>query len=389
MKSSEESVRELIGEANGLEHGDTRIMLLEEAVRLSDTVGFTDESLRLKAREDFVEAATFGGAPDKAIVAFSWCLAQLDKKAVDDSTVATRFSRWETLWKYKWIVANVCGFPQISRARIYEMLEDMERRYREEFDSLRPVYSQRWRIEHFWDNRPEADKYFRKWQLARRDVLSDCAACEANDEVNYYDYCGQYEQALRAAAPILGGRLRCTHIPHRTYANILLPLVRLGRADEATAYHLKGYPLISRNKNFLSDTGDHLRFLVLTANLDKAVALFEAHFPWALAAVSLSERFSFYLDSWLLFTQLREGGRDTVTLRLPETFEGHVADGKYETRKLEAWLDENLRGLARRFDARNQNDYFTRRIADTAALKNLVTPYPFKEHRGAGESSEA
>src|SRR3712207_8330401 len=39
------------------------------------------------------------------------------------------FDESSVLWTYKWIVNSVCDFPQISKAKIYEMLDDMARRY--------------------------------------------------------------------------------------------------------------------------------------------------------------------------------------------------------------------------------------------------------------------
>src|SRR4028118_2006681 len=71
-----EQVRELFFQSYYLEDGDSKIMLLEEAVRLADICG--DFALQYDARDYLINAATFGGAPEKALVAYSWCLAQYD-----------------------------------------------------------------------------------------------------------------------------------------------------------------------------------------------------------------------------------------------------------------------------------------------------------------------
>jgi hypothetical protein len=108
--------KELISRAYYLPEGDERIMMLEEAVRQADTAN--DVKLQYDAREAFIEAAYFGGIPEKAMVAYAWCLAQYDRDPV-------RFREWNILWRYKWMVNVVCDFPQISKEQIYEMLDDM------------------------------------------------------------------------------------------------------------------------------------------------------------------------------------------------------------------------------------------------------------------------
>ena len=69
-----EQVYQLLGESYGLEDGDAQIALCEEAVRLADLKG--DLKLQYAAREVFIRACIFGGASEKALVAFAWLLAQ-------------------------------------------------------------------------------------------------------------------------------------------------------------------------------------------------------------------------------------------------------------------------------------------------------------------------
>ena len=116
-----EQIWELILQAYRMGDGDAKIALLEEAARVADICG--DLKLASDAREHLVQAATFGGAPEKALVAFSWSLAQYDRRAgeVSEATV---------LWQYKWILDSITNFPQIGKAQILEMLDDMAARYR-------------------------------------------------------------------------------------------------------------------------------------------------------------------------------------------------------------------------------------------------------------------
>ncbi|HEY0098191.1 MAG TPA: hypothetical protein VGB76_04475 [Pyrinomonadaceae bacterium] len=367
-----EQVREIIDRSYQLEEGDSKIMLLEEAVRLADICG--DFSLAYDARELLINAATFGGAPEKALVAYSWCLAQFDRRGA-----AEGIDEWLLLWMYKWILNNVTSFPQISKAQIEEMLDDMAARYRRAGYSLRPNYMLRNRIYKFWDE-TKAGEFFRKSQETYRDLASDCAACELDEEVSFALRQSRDAEAVSLAAPIIQGRLRCDSVPHITFANLLLPLLRLGRMDEAVSLHLQGYRLIARgSKGYVSSVADHLAFLVLTENFDRAVRIFEKHLPDASSLADLAAKFDYYIASWLLLDALHEGGRETLKLRLPRPLEVYEESGAYRTTRLAAWFLQHAQTLAARFDARNESDFYARRIRETAALKQLARSHPIRE----------
>jgi hypothetical protein len=372
ITATPDQVTELLLESYPLEDGDSKIMLLEEAVRLADLCG--DFALRYDARTLLINAATFGGAPEKALVAYSWCLAQYDRREHEE-----HIEEWRLLWMYKWILTNITGFPQIGKAQIEEMLDDMAARYTRAGFSLRPNYMLRNRIYKFWDE-AEAARFFHKAQETYRDSASDCAACELDDEVSFALRRRNDAEAVGLAAPIIDGRLRCGSIPKITFANLLLPLLRLGRLDEAVSLHLQGYRLIARSgKGYIASVADHLIFLALTENFDRAVSICEKHLADAAALADLASKFDYYLAAWFLLDELRERGRETLKLRVPRPLEVYEESGTYQTRRLAAWFLEQARALAARFDARNESDYYTRRIAATAALKALRRNHPIRE----------
>src|SRR5688572_4443945 len=112
----QEKIEELLDEASGLDYGPTKVAILEEAIRLADTHGELDYGFA--AREEYIQACTFGGYPEKSLVAFSWCLSQCDRNP-------QKFAVDVILWKYKWVVGCLTGFPQIQRTQIDEMFADM------------------------------------------------------------------------------------------------------------------------------------------------------------------------------------------------------------------------------------------------------------------------
>lgn len=373
MNENREQVYELLTRSVEVGDGDEQVSLREEAVRLADLGG--DLQLQYFAREVYVRACVFGGAAENALVAFSWLLAQFDKNP-------GKFDEWAILWKYKWIVGTIYNFPQVSKARIYEMLDDLSERSLRAGYGLRAVYNHRYRLEKFWDNREKAVEYFNKMEELPEDGLSNCPVCVKDERVSFSIYSGNDSRALELAKPLLSGGEKCATVPHRTYANLLLPLVRLGQQKQALLYHRRGYPLISSNKNFLDRIADHLILLTLTGNFSNAVRLVEKHYVWTETNRDVLCRFRFFRAAWLLFEMLAETpvvSKESLRLNLPWSFPLYSESRHYDPVQLASWLKEQADEIARRFDARNETDFFVRTLAETPALKELCAPFPLAD----------
>lgn len=351
--------------ARGMENGDERVAVAEEAVRAADAG--SDLKLRYFARQELLEAAFWGGSPEKSLVAFSWLLAQHDRhpELFDESWL---------LWTYKWIVNTICDFPQVSKEKIYEMLDDMARRYVAAGRGLRVVEQHRYRVERFWGNREEAVRIYRRAAALPSDDLSNCPACEADERVSFHVYTDDYARGLEEARPILEGALKCRTVPHRTLARFLVPLLRMDRRAEAREFHLRGYPLVEGDKGLLAYACDHLVYLSLAGEDARAAELLAGHYHFAEGTADLHNRYLFYRAAWL-FTDIAAGAADPggppLRLRMPSTFPLFEPSGLYDAGRLASWFRREARRLAERFDARNGNDYFSRKLEETASLKEL------------------
>jgi hypothetical protein len=109
LSDEQEQVEALLAQARRTKNYDVRIRLAEEAVRLADL--HNDEWLAFKARGVLVEAGTFGGCPDKALVAFTWRRARVRK-------APERFDRMLLLWEQKWVVARLTSFRHMPLQRV-------------------------------------------------------------------------------------------------------------------------------------------------------------------------------------------------------------------------------------------------------------------------------
>ncbi|RYZ38781.1 MAG: hypothetical protein EOO71_22580, partial [Myxococcaceae bacterium] len=120
MADWRQQVEVLRGQAEALPEGDAKVRALEEAVRLTDAHG--DVPLGYELRDSLIDAATFGGYPDKALVAFAWCRGQQKKDP-------QRFDPEDMLWKQKWVVGRLDEFPHISRKQIADALDDVDQSF--------------------------------------------------------------------------------------------------------------------------------------------------------------------------------------------------------------------------------------------------------------------
>ncbi len=363
MSDEIEKIYDLLYDAYSLEHGKTKISMIEEALSLADIYG--DEELQIDTRNDLIEAAVFGGEHEKAIVAFSW----LNQKYKESPELINTF---DFLWKYKWILSQIYSFPHITRSQIDAIFADAIECYNANGASLRPIYKSLCSLEMYSGNKEKAFEHYQKWLSTLRDSNSDCHACELTTQVGFQGFYENDEQALDVAKPILNGKMKCAEVPHGTYGRIMLPLIRLNRFDEAQQTFNTGYKMVSKNKDFLSEIGKYLLFQVLTNNTKNAVGLFEKHLSWAVETKHLDERFEFYNMSWLLFDKLESNGKTEVKLHLPNSFKHYKEDGIYNLAELKTAFESHLSEIADLFDKRNGNRFYAETIEKNKSLRKYA-----------------
>ncbi len=362
-------VQALLDRAAKLEFGEAKVMLLEEAARLADAHG--DVGLAYEVRDGLIDAATFSGFPDRAMVAFAWCRGQQQKDP-------RRFPEEMLRWKQKWVVGRLHDFPHITRQQIEAALDDMEQCFERLGAGRRSVFKLRYQTARNMGDEAKMEVLRSKWLDAPRDFLTDCRACELDSELDTYLDQGEYAQALLKAQPLLEGPLACAEVPHLTLGTLLYPLFKLGRLEAARAAHLRGYALVKGNRDFLSTVGEHLEFLALTANVERGLKLLARHLGWALEHSSQRSRFIFYLGAMALLEQAVAQGRERVELSLPRTFPLRAPEGTYEVRTLRGWFAMQAEGIGARFDARNGTQRFHTLLERARGLGAQVVPFPIE-----------
>jgi hypothetical protein len=363
-----EQVERLLAQANTLPHGPTRIELCEEAARISDL--HNDQELAYRAREELVEAACFGGRPDLLIVGFSWCLSTFDKNP--DGNI----SAFQFLWRMKWVVGALPKFPEIELATIHQMLDDMERRFVEFGGSLQPVVGKRRMVALQTGDLEAAAAAHRKFMRLPRTFLSDCHACELDALAGYWMDIGKTALGVRKAEELIQSGRSCAKVPDSTYADVLLPMVKLGRAAEAMKYHKKGYALVRRNVGDLWHWGEHLAYLSLTGNDARAVKLLETHLPDVEASHDPLGSLVFFRAMLTAVENLADK-KDGAKLRLPPESPFANESGEYGLGDLAGAIRKRTLELSQRFDRRNGNSYYEDLVEQTSKLRKKAVRVPY------------
>ncbi len=360
-----EKVYDLMGTAGILEDGPVKVAMLEEALRLAEMLG--DDDLAQGARDSLVEAAIFGGRSDLALVTFSRCLAYSDAHPDECDPHSL-------LWQYKWIAGTLDEFPEITRQQIDQTLHDLESRATKAGYSPFAAETLRWSLAIGMGDLEAARAAYARFEKAERDGLGDCRACVEDMRVKYFTFTGEAENALQAADPILKKRLGCKEIPHRTYGRVLMPLFRLGRLEEAAEFHRKGYRLIQRNPEFLSQIANHLQFLSLTANTTKALKILSLNLPFAVTAVP-GRKFDFLVAASFALLSAAEQGTKTFKALLPSSLPFFREDGKYPVPELQTELHKLAEDLASQLDRRNGNPSCRRLLDEMPSLLTQIRPH--------------
>ncbi|MCX5196315.1 tetratricopeptide repeat protein [Streptomyces sp. NBC_00249] len=301
-----------------------------------------DKALFRETLDNLINSYLYSAESSKMLVPFARLLQEYDKDP-------GAFSSWDThslFWQFKWVATAISDSPEVPVESATGWLEEMERRYRIAGYSERPVReSELWLADAIGQDE-RAERAFTRWLAADRDDMSDCVACELNGQGQYAVLRGDDAQALDIWKPVLTGERTCAEEPHRVLSTSLLPLLRLGRTDEARSNHLRGYRLVRGNESLLPSVGKHIEFCALTGNESRGLEILAEHAAHVGPLANVDDQLAFH------------GGILVLLRRLQELGHGHSPAVPYEgtprtVAELHELLYEGALAIARRFDARN------------------------------------
>jgi hypothetical protein len=351
-------VERLLEEADSLRDGPAKVAILEQAVAIADT--HQNVQLGYQARKKLLPACLDSGLPDLMLVAYSWCLAQCDRDP-------TQFELQEILWEYRWVVSEMPTFPTISLHQIQEGLADITRRYQAAGSTLRPIHLLKVNVGLSLKDRLQATEALEAWRKSARDYLSDDEETERAFVADYYFFMEQYEEAFQACAGVIRGRMKSEHFFGSDCADLLYPLWKSGRREDAENCHKRGYRYVAWNPRYVDCCGDHVEYLALVNNWGRAARLVEKHLPVALESHKPNDRMAFLRSMYVFLRRYQRTGPQELSLNLPKEVPGRQSNGKYALDELARWLHADVAEMSAKYDARNGNDWYARRLARSEA----------------------
>ncbi|WP_061293772.1 hypothetical protein [Herbidospora cretacea] len=348
-----DEIADLVDRAQSLPYGEAKTTLLETALQRAEATG--DRSLVWAVRMELTEAYQYGAEHAKAFAAFARCLADHDAEPGG-------FGDWSlhnVLWHFKWIVGDLRRFPEVPLARTHQMLDDMERRYRESGNGMHAVYAARCAHAAHLGDFALADDLYHRWTTTPRDILSDCEGCDPTSKAFYLTLRGRDEEAVELAEPVLRGELTC-HVQPQSILTTLLPAyLRTGRFAEAAHAHRVAYRAMRGDANEVEEIATHLWFCAVSGNLARGLEIFTRERPLLEKAPSPGAAMWFAAAGALLLRLLRE--------------QGHAQPGDAAE---EAALTARAREIAARFDARNGTPEQGRRVEEWLTARPLAEHVP-------------
>ncbi|WP_405990570.1 tetratricopeptide repeat protein [Streptomyces sp. NBC_00986] len=307
----------------------------------------------------------YSSEKDKMFVPFARLLRMWDERPED-------FDEYEVHslhWVFKWMSSGMLGQPHIPLASIEKWLGEMEHRYRLAGHSERAVRSAEFSVASHIGDLARAERAYAAWLAADRDTMADCHACELHTQGEWQVHQERYAEALDLWEPVLEGEFTCAHEPHTVLASSLAPLLRLGRADEARAHHLRGFRLVRPMESMRGAYADHVEFCALSGNEARGLEL-------------LAERPAYFTDSGN-----PRSGLDflsVVTLLMDRLTELGLGDQQvpgptgriWTARELAAHARVETLSLAARFDGRNGTTHVGDRARARMDQRPLVERLP-------------
>ncbi|MFI9407190.1 hypothetical protein [Nocardia sp. NPDC052316] len=376
MAKSADSLYQLIEQADQLPYGDGKDALLEEVLRHAEAGEHTEVAFYARLR--LIDAYTQGMQPAKLFVPFARCLADYDRNPAAHEPWVAATLRWD----FKHAITAMTKFPEVPKDRALAVLDQMERRYRTEGQSLHAVYAYRYRVAAHIGDRAAADEWYAKWCTTPRDENSDCAGCDPTNKADYLVDRGRDAEAIAVAGPVLDGELDCEQQPQRILTTLLLPYVRTGQLEQARNAHRRAYRILRTRPQDVAEIGDHLQFCALSGNQSRGLELLDRHLGWLDRAPSPKDAMWFAASAALLLRTVVDAGHGAAIVRRPAHADRPAAE--LNARTLHDELARHAFDIAARFDQRNGTDHQTSTVRSLLASEPLVEQLPLSaaaDHR--------
>ncbi|MFD8151798.1 tetratricopeptide repeat protein [Streptomyces sp. NPDC059720] len=339
-----DALRRALADNAGRPEGPDRTARAEELVAAAEALG--EPLAVIEALGHQVRVCNHSGDRGRMLAPFTRLLRMWDERPGDfDAHEAHALHR-----AFTWVPVGMLDRPDVPLAAVEECLGEMERRHRLAGYSERAVRGTEHRVAAQVGDPERAGRAYAAWLAADPDGMADCPACELHTQGWWQAERGRDAEALRLWRPVLEGAYACAHEPHTVLASSLLPLLRLGRLDEAGAAHLRGFRLVRGMESMRGACASHVEFCALTGNEARGLELLAERPAYFTDDGNPRSRLEFLSAVALLMDRLVRLGCGGLEVPGP-------AGREWTARELAAHARADALALAARFDARNGTAY--------------------------------
>lgn len=306
-----------------------------------------------------IDSYEYGAEPRKLPLAFARALKLYDAKpSAFDENETYRLS-----WCFKWVTSSLLAVPEVPLATVHAWIEQMRERYSAAGHGQHAVYAGLFALAAHTGS--DIDFAYECWATRPRDAFSDCEACEARARGRYWAGKGEFTRALEEWQPVLDGTETCSIEPAATISESLLPLVRLGRLEDAASYHRSGYRLTRGKVGRAAHVGRHLEFAALTGNAPRGLELLAENRGRFDIVSHPAARLDFLTGVRVLLNRLVAEGAEDVAVPGP-------VGAEYKVGSLLARITVETDELAAAFDVRNGTNRVTEELRSRCAQEPLT-----------------
>ncbi|AZM90092.1 tetratricopeptide repeat protein [Streptomyces sp. W1SF4] len=358
-----DEIRRALHENRDLPHGAARNAQAEALTAAAEVCG--DTGVYRAALINQIDSYEYSAERSRMVVPFARLLQEYDR----DPSAFGPGDAHSLFWRFKWVSGQIISSPDVPISSVTGYLDDMEKRYRIAGYSERAVRQSEYFLADAVGDDERAERAMAQWRAADRDEMSDCHACETNSQGVFWATKGEDAKAIEVWEPVLTGEQTCMEEPHRVLARSLLPLLRLGRTDEARSHHLRGYRMARGKESLLRAIGQHIEFCALTGNEARGVEILAEHGAHLRPLVDVKTQLDFFAGVLVLLRRLIElghGGDPTVP------YEGSA----HTVEELHGVLRAEVLDIARRFDMRNGTTRVSERLTERLLRAPLADTLP-------------
>jgi hypothetical protein len=359
MASHVDQVRALLAEAAKLPDGQTKLDLLDEAVRLADL--HRDVPLGVAARLPFLHVARNLLRGDRMAIAFAWCLRQYDERP-------ELFNGRNLFDEYAELIGQLANFDAVTRPQLDAMLADLSDRMTRAGLSLGLVWSMKREMAPDVGDRGLSREAMR--QLHR---LGWGPHLTTANRFYHALFVGDEDEAMRLADRdwLLPGR----PLPASSkWFKALILLLKRGRHDELRRWQARATAATRVTDCCYWEYGAIVASLALSGRLADAARLCGQCQRAVREDTDPLTRLHFHLNMLVLFDRLHAIGTESVLVRFHGDVPGRLPSGRYIVSSVRDWMHAAAADLAARFDRRNGTDYYAEQLRDRADWQRYAQP---------------